>query len=245
VTTKTTFHLSISRPALAVAHVRAYLAQRDPLALLFLALALLIAVALLRPHAAPASVAVQPTPEPIIMIATARAELLPAPALARASAPLPTAVPHMVWAYVSPNGAQFPDPIPAPDPRTWIARYGDEWIEVMWSPGPVWIRSADIGANLADIAPVPPVRYAPVGPPQPAADQPSYQVDSAPAPQPTLTNDERQQALIREFGPSDITGGDALAAHQAREDAYAAGRAAQPAAVPPPLTSEDLPCNCP
>ncbi len=133
-------------------------------------------------------------------------------------------------AFASPDGAVL-GPIPEPAASALLGRWGDGWVATSWEGATVWIRAADLHLSLADLAPE-------------VAPQVIYHVVNQP-PQPTLTSDERAAALVREFGPSDITGGDALKAHQAREDAYAAGQAARPLPVPPPLTSEDLPCHCP
>jgi len=218
-------------------HARTWLAQRDPIALLFLALALIIAVALLRPHGTPASVAAVPTPALPIIIATTRAELPPTAApVQQVSAVFPGTLARAVVAYDAPEGRVIGAINQGAAYRV-VARYGVDWLQAdVDGSGVVWLRAADLfdlPTDLADLAPETPpqIVYQVVNQEQPA--------------EPTLTTDERAAALVREFGPSDITGGDALKAHQAREDAYAAGQAARPLPVPPPLTSEDLPCHCP
>jgi hypothetical protein len=224
-TTRTTFHLSISRWNLTRARVRAWLLQRDPytlvaplsLALLCLIVALAI-VWQLRPPRGGATE--QPTSLPAIMIiATARAEHLPTP--------FPTVAPRLVVAFAAPNGIAFPDPIAQPDPSTWIGRWGDGWIEVAWSPNPIWIRAADIGAQLADVRPVPQITIAPVAAPAPAQQ---YQIDSdlPAAPPPTLTAAEREQALDREFGTiTDADRAAALDAHNVQQLAWCADKQSQ------------------
>lgn len=181
-TTKTTFHLSLSRRA----QLRMWMAQRDastliaPLALALLCL--LIGIGLARQLVRPVERAAS-APPAILIIATARAQALPTP--------FPTAAPRLVVAYDQPNGAAFPDPIPLPDPAQWIGRWGDTWIEVAWTPNPVWIMSADLGAHLADVRPVPTAPVAASAPPSyqgasdpPAAgdDTPAYQVSNQPQP---------------------------------------------------------------
>lgn len=205
-TTKTTFHLSMSRRSLLVAHVRAVLAQCDPLLLLGLPIgatlvSLALGFSLYRAISTPAEAA-QTTTRPIILIATARPVTTPP---TRAAAALPTAAPRLVTAYTSPNGAAFPDRIPEPQPSSWIARWGDEWISIQWTPNPVWIRAADVGAQLADVQPVPSVELVPVAVPLAPAPAP-YQVSNEPLPaaQPDATTD------------SD------LAAHQAQQAAWCA-----------------------
>lgn len=137
---------------------RAWLAQRDPLILIAAAVLPLVALLLIgavwRAQRPAQTATVQPTLAPIMIIATARA------------VELPTAVPvqpRLITAYDQPNGSAFPEPIPMPDPATWIGRWGDGWIQVQWQPNPVWIRTEDLGANLADVRPaVPSVQIAPV-----------------------------------------------------------------------------------
>lgn len=217
--------------------LRTWLAQRDPIALLFLFLALLITVALLRPHAQPTIASVAPTAQlPIIMIATAHPELPPTPAPAAAvSAVLPNTLARAVVAYDAPEGRVI-GAIERGRSYALLARSGVDWLQADVSgSGVVWLRSADVfdlPTDLADLAPT-------------LAPEVIYQVVSQQPEAPTLTTDERAAALLREFGSEDITGGAALAAHQARENAYAAGQQAQIAPVPPPLTSADLPCHCP
>ena len=184
--TKTTFHLAISWPALAAAHVRAYLAQRDPLALLGILIvmpiiSLALGFSLYRAISTPVVAAEVPTRQAIILIATAQPQ--------RIAAPLPTAAPRLITAYTSPNGAAFPDPIPEPAPSSWIARWGDAWISIQWTPNPVWIRAGDVGAKLADVQPVPAVELIPVAAPlAPVSAQ--YQVaNELPAAQPDATAD--------------------------------------------------------
>lgn len=80
-TTRTTFHLSISRPALALARARAWLAARDPLILIAATLlplvALLLAGAVWRAQRPAQTPAALETLAPIMIIATARAEAYP------------------------------------------------------------------------------------------------------------------------------------------------------------------------
>lgn len=91
-TTKTTFHLRISRPALILARVRSWLAQRDPIRLIapFALAILLLAAALVmaRQLRAPEPPTIQPTPalpsDPLIIIrreSALTAAPLPAPTI--------------------------------------------------------------------------------------------------------------------------------------------------------------------
>lgn len=228
-TTKTTFHLNISRPALALARARAWLTQRDPILLLAVVAApligLLLAGAIWRMARPAKTTAAAPTALPAIMIiATARAEAYPTA--------VPTATPRLITAYDQPNGVAFPDPIPLPDPATWIGRWGDGWIQVVWQPNPVWIMTADLGANLADVRPVPSVRIAPVGSApaeqqyHTASESPAGELGSPPTPLIELTG-EQQAAVQREFGLTDTDRDRALHDHQAQQAASCdAGRIA-------------------
>lgn len=222
--TRTTFRLSISRGSLALATIRAWLLQRDPFALLavptiLLIIGLALGASLFRViMSTPASSAAQATAAPIFIVQTAQAQIVPTPA-GRAAAALPTATPHLIVAFDSPNGTAFPDPIPEPLPSTWIARWGDGWIEVQWSPNPIWIRAADIGAKLADVRPVPQVVIAPAG-----APEQEYQVANEP-PNLPLPRDMRDQTEAQRdwyrasIGLTDADMDRALAAHQAQQAA--------------------------
>src|SRR5438132_12037834 len=108
--TRTTFRLHITRGQLLAAHLRAWLAQRDPL-LLFVPLITILLIGLaigsalmqiVRPAAAAPTA--QPTAGMIVVLQTARAVALPTA--------LPTARPRLITAYDAPNGTAFPDPIP-------------------------------------------------------------------------------------------------------------------------------------
>jgi hypothetical protein len=231
-TTRTTFHLNISRPALALARIRAWLAQRDPILLVApiivsTLLGLILGVQLWRIVRPVQTTAAQPTAlAPIMIIATARAEQLPTAA--------PTAPPRLITAYDQPNGVAFPDPIPEPAPSTWLARWGDGWIEVQWSPNPVWIKVEDLGAKLADLRPVPAVQIAPVAAPaeqqyHTASEPPADELGSPPTPLIQISA-EQQAAIQREFGLTDADRQQALRDHQAQQLASCdAGRIANAA----------------
>jgi hypothetical protein len=240
VTTKTTFHLSMPRWQLTLARVRAYLAQRDPLPLLgLLIVAAIVSVALgfslYRAISVVPATAAQPTVAAIFIIQTAQAR--PAD---RAAAALPTATPRLIVAFTSPNGIAFPDPIPEPQPSSWVGRWGDDWIEIAWAPNPIWIRAADIGARLADVRPVPAVELVPVAAPPPAPVAAPYQVANEPpapiAPEAPLPADIRDwteaqdQAYRAHLGLTDADMDRALAEHQAQQAAWCAsgGAATQP-----------------
>jgi hypothetical protein len=207
---QTTIRLHITRGQLFVAHARAYLAQRDPLALLAGLLApLLVGIALTAAYyrSLPPTVLAS---DPVLIIATAPAALPPAP---RASAALPTATPRLIVAYDQPNGNAFPDAIPIPSADQLVGRWGDDWIGVQWGVQIVWVRAADLGANLADARPVPDIRPAAM----PAPAEP-YTVanEFLPAPPADFTA-EQIAAGDRQFGLTSADKDAALAAHQASE----------------------------
>jgi hypothetical protein len=223
--TRTTFNLNISRPALLLAKVRSWLAQRDPIALVApLALALLALIIALgivwQLHQARQTV---PTPTPaiatpglIVVLETARA------------AQLPTTTPRLITAYDQPNGNAFPDPIPEPPASAWEARWGDDWIAVRWQPYAVWVRASDLGASLIDVRPVPqlPTLAPAIAAPKMA---PQYQTDSAPelgeAPQLSPAEQQADQVYRAQIGLSDADMDQALRDHQAQQAAScAAGR---------------------
>jgi len=167
-------------------HARTWLAQRDPIALLSILLIVsIVGLAVIRQLAiVMAPIAAVPTPSPpIIMIATQPAMVPPTAAPRQVAAQLLEAPPRYVVAFAAPDGAVL-GAIPEPAASAILARYGDSWLMTNWQGSNVWIRAADIGLNLADVAPAlapavsasarAPVSAAPVAPEQP------YQTDNAP-----------------------------------------------------------------
>jgi hypothetical protein len=154
-----------------------------------------IAAAVGRIASAPA-VAVQPTPAlPVIIIQKEPAPA--APVVERAPVQQPAmqpAEPHYVVAFASPGGDVL-GPIPMPALSALLGRWGDGWVMTDWQGGQVWIRAADMGINLIDlapqIAPAQPLENGPrvisvEQPAPPAVEQPAYQVsnDQPPPPAP-------------------------------------------------------------
>jgi len=240
-TTQTTNHLRLT----VLDHARAWLAQRDPIMLgSVLVIALLIAGSLLRgiPSGA-APIAAVPTPAlPIFIVATAQPIPTPTIETQTIAAVLPGTLARAVVAYDAPEGRVI-GAIDRGHAYRVVARYGADWLHAdVTGSGRVWLRATDVfdlPADLADLAP----------PPAPIVE---YQVVHQPPPPPTLTNDERAAALTRQFGSEDMTGGAALAEHQARQAEVERQKAIQGhyanenvSTGPPLLTSDDLPCNCP
>lgn len=237
-TTKTTRYISLSRSALLVAHVRAWLLSRDPLLLIAtVVVGALVSIALghglgvaVAPVAPPALAATPPLP--IIMIATAPAGA-PAtpPPPDRVAAVLPHTLARAVVAYDAPDGRVI-GAIDQGHAYRVVARYGADWLQAdVAGSGVVWLRAADLfdlPSDLADMQPppAPTVVYVPGAPQQlaPPAPAPSYQVDSAPpsAPPATLTTDERAAALDREFGLTAEQRDAALKEHNAQQAAWCA-----------------------
>jgi hypothetical protein len=128
---------------------------------------------------------VQATPSlPIIILATNQPALPAATAAPAAQvAAIQPALPRFVVAWAAPNGAVL-GPIPEPAASAILARYGNDWVMVSWQDGQVWIRTADLGLGLADvapqIAPAPQVVYIASEPAQAAQNSPQQ----AEAPQP-------------------------------------------------------------
>lgn len=161
--------------------LRAWLAQRDPLVVIAAVclpiIALLIAGAAIRAQLSAPAVALAPTPPlPIILIATVRAVALPTP-LAQPAAYQPPTVRYVV-AFAAPNGDVL-GPIVAPPLDAITGRWGDTWLSTTHDGATVWIRVADLGTNLANLAPA-----APVPAPQVVyvASQPQSPVEAVPTP---------------------------------------------------------------
>jgi hypothetical protein len=137
-----------------------------------------------------ASVAAVPTPGLVIILATPQPEPVPLapPAPVQVAYQLPA--PRYVVAFAAPGGDVL-GPIPEPAAGTIMARYGDAWLATSWEGSTVWIRAADVGMQIADLAPPPApqvvVQPVYVSAPAPAYAAPtpteqSYQVASDPPP---------------------------------------------------------------
>jgi hypothetical protein len=185
---------------------RAYLAQRDPLVLIAAAcvpiIALLIAASAIRGQLVSPAVASAPTPMlPIIIVATARAEALPTP-LAQPAAYQPPAVRYVV-AFAAPNGDVL-GPIVAPQVDAITGRWGDNWLSTLHDGATVWIRVADLGANLANLAPAP---ASPAPQVVYIASQPLSPVEAVPTPAARLAPppvDERQLNIQNHYANEHI-----------------------------------------
>jgi hypothetical protein len=192
VTTKTTMNLK-----LATQHAARQLDQ-IPAALL-VAIAVLFAAAGIatigRLRSAP-SVAAVPTPGLIILIATEPAVVVPTavPPAAQVAYQQPI---RYVTAWAAPDGVVL-GPIPWSSDSPILGRWAETWLMTSWEGGNVWVRAADLGASLANLAPAPaapapqviyqvvnqPAQPAPQAPAVAQPEQPGYQaVQAAPAPQ--------------------------------------------------------------
>jgi hypothetical protein len=173
---------------------RARLSQVLPLPVMIAVIifALLAGTALISRLGSSTAAAV-PTPSlPIIILATAQAQPLPTPA-AVVQVIAPAQARRWVTAFAAPGGDVL-GPIPEPAASAILARYGNDWVMVAWQAGQVWIRAADLGLGLADIAPqiapAPQVIYQVVNQPAQAAQDSPQQAE---APQPAIYSVEAQQ----------------------------------------------------
>lgn len=207
-TTTTRLHLTWRDQA------RAWLIQRDPLALFALAIlpiiGLLIALSAWRGATAPA-VAAQPTPPlPIIIVATALAEMPPTavPPVAQVAALPPNALRRAVVAYGAPDASTAIGAIESGRTYAVLARYGADWLQAdVAGSGVVWLKAdqlLDLPAGLADLEPPPapvvverPIYVAVQQPARaPVVDAvstpaPAYQVTSAPLADTQLSERQR------------------------------------------------------
>jgi len=195
---RTTIRLSITRGQLAIARIRAWLAQRDPLAVLAAPTLLLVAMgALLRILLLQSTprMAAQPTPPlPIIMIATAPAVAPPtaAPA-AQVAAVAPNTLRRAVVAYDAPAGSVL-GAIEQGRAYQVLARYGADWLQAeVAGSGIVWLRAdqvLDLPADLANLQPTaaPQIVYEVVNQPvqaaQEAAPAAAPEIEAVPTPAP-------------------------------------------------------------
>jgi len=259
--TRTTLRLSISRGSLALAHVRAWLHQRDPLALVATFTLCLIIVASIARRlvlASPSPIAAQPTPPlPIIMIATARAEMPPRPTadVAKAAAVAPNTLGRAAVAYDSPNGSVI-GAIEQGRAYTVLARYGADWLQLNVSgSGVVWLRSVDVTglpADVADLAPAPAPAVVYVSAPAEGAlavaTPEIYQVTNAPLPPSSnrtpAQEAERQQNIEARLANQYIY--PTLAPMEENEVTKEWARQQEAAEHgQQPLTLDQMPCHCP
>jgi len=118
---------------------------------------------------------------PIILIATAQ----PLPTSTPAAMIAVEQPPRYVVAFAAPDGAIL-GAIPQPRAEQITARFGDNWYMLEWNGGPAWVRAADLGLSIANLAPpevvyvsVPQAAPAPAAPqaaPAPAVEAPVYEV---------------------------------------------------------------------
>jgi hypothetical protein len=127
----------------------------------------------------PAGAVAQPTPA-LIVFATAQ-PALPSP---EPAALVSVAQPQRyVVAFDQPAGNPM-GAIPAPAPEAITARYGDAWLMTEWNGAPAWIRAAELGMQIADLAP-PEVVYVAAPPTYSPPAEPVYQAaDYSPPPAP-------------------------------------------------------------
>jgi len=104
---------------------------------------------------------------PIILIATAQ----PLPTSTPAAMIAVEQPPRYVVAFAAPDGAIL-GAIPQPRAEQITARFGDNWYMLEWNGGPAWVRAADLGLSIANLAP-PEVVYV-------AAPAPVYAAPVAP-----------------------------------------------------------------
>jgi hypothetical protein len=86
--------------------------------------------------------------------------------------------PRYVFGFDSPNGRAL-GAIPALETSAIVARYGDEWLQTTHDGAPIWIRPADVGMQIADLAP-PAVVYVEQPQAAPGVGESSYQVTNDP-----------------------------------------------------------------
>lgn len=178
--TKTTTHLKLPSPR-ALWNLPPHIAGAI---VTFAAIAIVAVVGRIQSTPAPA---IAPTaPLPIVIIATS-APAIVAPTVAQpqlvAFQPAPA---KMVVAFAAPSGDVL-GPIPAPATSAILGRWGDSWIMVPWQGSNVWIRAADLGLNLANLAPQPPA---------PAVSAPIYQVSNDQQGPPEPTSEPAQPIVV-------------------------------------------------
>lgn len=145
-TTRTTSHLKLPS-------ARAWYDLSTPVcAALVIFLLLLIALIVGRVRSAQQATAVPTALPAITIIQTAQPARPAPPAVAQLAAVLPSA--RYVVAFASPSGDVL-GAIPEPVASAITGRYGDSWISTSWQGSTVWLRAADIGLNLANVAPAP------------------------------------------------------------------------------------------
>lgn len=176
--TKTTTHLRLPDPR--------QLSVPAPITMAICVVALAGIIAAIGRIQSAGSAAAVPTaaiPAPIIIIASPVAQIPPT-AIPAALVAHKAPAQRWVTAWAAPDSNVVLGPIPAPDASAIVARYGDEWYMIQWNGGPAWIRAADLGLHIANLAP-PNIVYvsAPEAPRQAIAPEPQYQAaESAPTP---------------------------------------------------------------
>jgi len=152
------------------------------------------------------SAAAVPTPMlPVILIAT------PAPLPTHEAIQVAAVEPvRYVVLFDQPNGNAL-GAVPAPATSAIEARYGDSWYMITWNGAPGWIRAADIGWNIANLAPER-VVYVPVqaAPQAPYSAPPTLEPPPPPpaeiAPRTDAEQAERQQAVQDRLRANEIGG---------------------------------------
>ncbi len=200
----TTTHLKFPR-------ARWYDLSTPAAASLTIFLLLLIALIVGRIRSAQQAVVV-PTPA-IIIIATPAPR--PAPTAA-AAAPMQIAAVRYVPGFDRPNGNVM-GAIPEPAASAIVARWGDEWLETTHDNAPIWIRAADMGMSLANVAPVPQLQPQVVyvsSPPYavPTPTEGSYTIANAPPDGDFYTSAPQvspafQESLIDDSRPNELACG--------------------------------------
>ena len=157
----------------------------------------------------------------------------PAPQAQQVAAQLPAAAPRYVPVWAAPDGAVLGS-IPWSSESPMLGRYGDGWVLTNWRDSQVWVRAADIGVSLANLAPsAPSAPSAPAPATAPvAADQvyqPASTVEPPTAPQaaaPLELTADQQAALDRQFADvSDADRARSFDEHTAQQAAWCEGRA--------------------
>lgn len=204
--TRTTIHLTIPDP-------RRFWNLPTPVAAALVTFALIAIAALVgRIQQAPAAApTIAPTASlPIVVIQKEQLPAVPQAAQVQPAAPV------VLWVvgFDAPNGTAL-GAIPAPTLDQITARWGDGWIQTTHDGAPIWIRVADLGAQLGDIRPAPAVQAQPV---YAAAPAPAYTPAYVPEPQYQVANDQQPPASPPE--------------QPDRQPALVAAPAAAPAAQP-------------
>lgn len=137
-----------------------------------IAVVLLVSMAIGAVRYTPTQAPAVPTASlPIVIIATAQPVATPAGITVADAKPV-----RWVTAFASPGGDVL-GPVPMPETSAIVARFGDEWYEIVWESGPAWIRASELGMEIADVKPERVIIVS-------APAEPSYQTADAAAPTP-------------------------------------------------------------